>query len=207
MRSWLWYHLLTLAWSVQPYVACLWQYTHIDWLICTSALTAGAWGFARVLLGYVLWFLICWELFFSSCISIGSLVYYFLTTPLVGGEIFKQSYVRFKTLWRNANIVSWELLKTIPQSSLQQLLHNERIAKQLKEHSVLYRTFYYVLQWVLLVCCASRLFPAYSPITKHDVSMIWKAPAGFRFAAVASDVKVAEVCGVRRHHCCLRFQK
>lgn len=108
-------------------------------------LFVGAWGIVRSGLGYLLWFLICWELFLSSCVSFGSLVVSFLTSPVVGGESFLQSQVRFASLCKSSTISSWELLKTIPQYTPQHIQVKDKMAKNLQEHSFFYRVFYFIL--------------------------------------------------------------
>lgn len=106
----------------------------------------GAWGILRSGLGYALWFVICWELFLSSCVSFGSLVVTFFTSPVVGGESLQQSRARFASLCKSSTISSWELLKTIPQYTPQHIqVKDEKIARSLREHSFFYRVFYFIL--------------------------------------------------------------
>ena len=107
---------------------------------------AGAWGFLRIVLGYLLWCLICIELSIHSSISFGGLVVTFLSRPVIGKESYQQSWQRFKGLCSSSTISSWELLKTIPKYSPQHIqLKNKKQAKQLREHSFLFRLCYFVL--------------------------------------------------------------
>ncbi|KAL0051560.1 hypothetical protein WJX82_009808 [Trebouxia sp. C0006] len=106
----------------------------------------GAWGILRSGLGYALWFVICWELFLSSCVSFGSLVVTFFTSPVVGGESLQQSRARFASLCKSSTISSWELLKTIPQYTPQHIqVKDKKVARSLREHSFFYRVFYFIL--------------------------------------------------------------
>ena len=90
----------------------------------------------------MLWVLICLELFLSSCVSFSCLA----VSVFRGGKSLKQSQARFIALLRSSTISSWELLKTVPKYSPQQLVKNDRIAQDLTEHSFAYRLFFFLLQ-------------------------------------------------------------
>lgn len=107
---------------------------------------AGAWGVLRIAVGYLLWLLICIELTGHSCISFGRLAVTFLSRPVIGKESYQQSWQRFKGLCKSSTVSSWELLKTIPKYSPQDIqLKDKKTAKQLREHSFLFRLFYFML--------------------------------------------------------------
>lgn len=109
-------------------------------------LFAGAWGFLRIVLGYLLWFLICIELSLYSFISFGGLAVNFFSHPVIGKESYQQSWQRFKGFCNSSSISSWELLKTIPKYSPQHIqLKTKKRDRQLRENSFLFRLFYFVL--------------------------------------------------------------
>lgn len=111
-----------------------------------SDLPAGAWGVLRIALGYLLWFLICIELTCHSCVSFGRLVVTFVSRPVIGKESYQQSWQRFNGLCNSSTISSWELLKTIPKYSPQEIkLKDKKRAKQLQEHSFFFRLFFFTL--------------------------------------------------------------
>lgn len=115
-------------------------------LTCIADLPAGAWGVLRIALGYLLWFLICIELTGHSCVGFGRLAVTFLSRPVIGKESYQQSWQRFKVLCNSSSISSWELLKTLPNYSPQEIqLKDKKRAKQLREHSFLFRLFYFIL--------------------------------------------------------------
>lgn len=108
---------------------------------------AGAWGLLRRLLGYIVWFLICWELFAYSCLSFGSLTFTSLNSVLDGGASFQTARKRFVALCKSSTISSWELLKSVPKYSPQHINVKDReIGHNLQEHSLIYRTFFFMLQ-------------------------------------------------------------
>lgn len=114
--------------------------------ICMPFCSAGAWGVLRIVLGYVLWFLICMELLVHSCVSFGRLAVTFLSQPVIGKESYQQSWQRFKVLCSSSTISSWKLLKTIPKYSPQYIqLKDKKRTKQLRDNSFFFRLFYFIL--------------------------------------------------------------
>ena len=107
---------------------------------------AGAWGLFRIVIGYLLWFLICMELSVHSCVSFGRLAITFLSRPVIGKESYQQSWQRFKVLCSSSTISSWELLKTIPKYSPQHIQLKDTKAKQLRDNSFFFRLFFFILQ-------------------------------------------------------------
>ena len=82
-----------------------------------------------------------------SCLSCGSLTVTFLTSVLDGGESFHTARKRFAALCRSSTVSSWELLKTVPQYSPQHInVKDRQIGRNLQEHCLIYRTFFFMLQ-------------------------------------------------------------
>ncbi|KAL3142991.1 hypothetical protein ABBQ38_003272 [Trebouxia sp. C0009 RCD-2024] len=106
---------------------------------------AGAWGLVRIVICYLLWFLICMELSVHSCVSFGRLAVTFLSRPVIGKESYQQSYQRFKVLCTSSTISSWELLKTVPKYSPQHIQLKDKRATQLRDNSFFFRLFYFIL--------------------------------------------------------------